>query len=334
VNEQFETLSASVSESIVNTQKRLARFEQESVAPAFLRTLTAQQKAHHAAVIVSLKQRLLTATKEFQATLKRRELVMAAAATRRQNLVAPTTLALEAELGPVSRPTRASLIAAARSASATSLPGGPLAKPPFAIASAGSDTAPHSFLPMALDAPSFLPPAEPFSVPSQPGPRRRRNADGSVADTAFPDTESVSAEAKLHPPHFEPGSAYSDLPHVPPIGSEYEAPAVSAPHSAAMSSLAVRRYAVDVNERSRAVHNIQRTLGELGTMYTRLTALVAEQGEGVMRLVGNVDKASDHVDVAQQHLDRYLTRLKKSRWLLVKIILLLFFFAIVFAMIK
>jgi len=70
-----------------------------------------------------------------------------------------------------------------------------------------------------------------------------------------------------------------------------------------------------------AIEKIEGTLVELGTIFTQLSGLVAEQGEILDRVDTNVDNSLDHVNNAQNWLLQYKGRLTGNRGLILKIFL-------------
>ena len=62
---------------------------------------------------------------------------------------------------------------------------------------------------------------------------------------------------------------------------------------------------------------------ELGSMFQRLSGLVAEQAEMVSRIDADLDDAALHLDEAQSQLHRYYRSIRSNRGLIVKAFIVL-----------
>jgi syntaxin 5 len=90
-----------------------------------------------------------------------------------------------------------------------------------------------------------------------------------------------------------------------------------------------------LEQRANAVSDIESHISELGTIFSRLSALVAEQGQMVERIDDDVEAAHEHVQSGQQQLQRYWSGLSSNRALTAKmfgvlistILIFLFFLA-------
>lgn len=71
--------------------------------------------------------------------------------------------------------------------------------------------------------------------------------------------------------------------------------------------------------RAQAVENIETTINELGTMYTRLVHLVAAQGDTVIRIDTNLEGAVANVEAGHGYLMKYYERVSGSQSLIIKI---------------
>jgi len=91
--------------------------------------------------------------------------------------------------------------------------------------------------------------------------------------------------------------------------------------------MAVDRYLTD---RSDAVKNIERMIVELQGVFQNLEVLVAEQGEVIQRIYGNVNDSIVHIDSAQNELLKYLQSVSSNRWLILKVFLVLIVFVVLF----
>ena len=69
---------------------------------------------------------------------------------------------------------------------------------------------------------------------------------------------------------------------------------------------------------------------ELQTMFRQLGDLVMMQQDDLDRLDVNIEETSGRVTVAQREILRYLASISGNRWLMVRLFLILAFFATIF----
>jgi len=82
--------------------------------------------------------------------------------------------------------------------------------------------------------------------------------------------------------------------------------------------------------RSEALHNVESTIHELGNISTQLATMVSQQGDIAIRIDENMDNTLGNVEGAQGSLVRYLNGITSNRWLMIKILLVLVIFLMVF----
>ena len=75
---------------------------------------------------------------------------------------------------------------------------------------------------------------------------------------------------------------------------------------------------------------VERTIAELGGIFSQLSAMVAEQGELAVRIDEHMDETVSNVESAQAHLLQYLSRITGNRWLAMKVFGLLLLFMVFF----
>ncbi|KAI9889128.1 MAG: cis-Golgi t-SNARE syntaxin [Vezdaea aestivalis] len=82
-----------------------------------------------------------------------------------------------------------------------------------------------------------------------------------------------------------------------------------------------------INARSEAIETIEKTIGELGSIFSQLAGMVTEQGEMIQRIDANTEDVVDNVQGAQRELMKYWNRVSGNRWLIAKMfgILMVFF---------
>eukprot|EP00307_Rebecca_sp_RCC1486_P000770 CAMPEP_0119411722 /NCGR_PEP_ID=MMETSP1335-20130426/4382_1 /TAXON_ID=259385 /ORGANISM="Chrysoculter rhomboideus, Strain RCC1486" /LENGTH=290 /DNA_ID=CAMNT_0007436391 /DNA_START=44 /DNA_END=916 /DNA_ORIENTATION=+ len=86
-------------------------------------------------------------------------------------------------------------------------------------------------------------------------------------------------------------------------------------------------------EREAALTTMQSTLTELGSMFQRLSGLVAEQAQSVARIDADVDATALYVDDAQTQLQKYYRHIRGNRGLIIKAFIVLFIVMAVYAVV-
>lgn len=84
------------------------------------------------------------------------------------------------------------------------------------------------------------------------------------------------------------------------------------------------------SSRAEALHNVETTIVELGSIFTQLAEMVAAQGEMTQRIDENVDETLGNVDNAKQQLMKYLNSISSNRWLMMKVFMILMVFLVLF----
>ncbi|KAK5070970.1 Integral membrane protein SED5 [Lithohypha guttulata] len=82
-----------------------------------------------------------------------------------------------------------------------------------------------------------------------------------------------------------------------------------------------------IQERGQAIESIERTINELGGIFSQLASMVTEQGEMLQRIDANTEDVVDNVQGAQRELLKYWNRVQGNRWLVAKMfgVLMVFF---------
>jgi syntaxin 5 len=83
-------------------------------------------------------------------------------------------------------------------------------------------------------------------------------------------------------------------------------------------------------DRANATEQIESHIAELGTVFSRLAAMVGEHRELVQRVEDNVDDAHSNVNEGLLQLTQTLTSLRSNRGLALKIMGILTFFIVMF----
>lgn len=82
-----------------------------------------------------------------------------------------------------------------------------------------------------------------------------------------------------------------------------------------------------IQQRGEAIDAIERTIGELGSIFGQLASMVSEQTEMIQRIDTNTEDVVDNVQGAQRELIKYWSRVSGNRWLIAKMfgVLMVFF---------
>ncbi|QPG93579.1 hypothetical protein C2857_000973 [Epichloe festucae Fl1] len=82
-----------------------------------------------------------------------------------------------------------------------------------------------------------------------------------------------------------------------------------------------------IQQRGEAIEAIEKTIGELGSIFGQLATMVSEQSEMIQRIDANTEDVVDNVDGAQRELLKYWSRVSSNRWLIAKMFgaLMIFF---------
>jgi len=85
------------------------------------------------------------------------------------------------------------------------------------------------------------------------------------------------------------------------------------------------------HSRAQAVESVQRTIGELAQMFSKMAVLVTAQEEMIQRIDHDVDDASDNMNAAQETLMKYFAHISSNRTLIIKVFAILVVFIVFFA---
>ncbi len=86
------------------------------------------------------------------------------------------------------------------------------------------------------------------------------------------------------------------------------------------------------SSRLTSVQGIQRTIAELGQIFTRMATTLQQQEEMVSRIDSNIDMADMHIKEGTNQLMKYYNSISSNRKLIIKIFLILILFAIIMAL--
>ncbi|KAM0030904.1 putative target SNARE coiled-coil domain, syntaxin/epimorphin [Helianthus debilis subsp. tardiflorus] len=85
-----------------------------------------------------------------------------------------------------------------------------------------------------------------------------------------------------------------------------------------------------MQSRAEALHNVESTIHELGSIFTQLATMVSQQGELAIRIDENMEDTLANVEGAHGQLMRYLNSISSNRWLMIKIFFVLIAFLMIF----
>ncbi|KAL7414225.1 t-SNARE [Mrakia frigida] len=88
-----------------------------------------------------------------------------------------------------------------------------------------------------------------------------------------------------------------------------------------------------ITTRSTAIETIESTIAELGTIFSQLASMVAEQRETVQRIDADTVDIQNNVSGAQRELLKYYASVSSNRWLMVKIFGVLIIFFLMFILV-
>ncbi|KAK1921826.1 putative integral membrane protein sed5 [Papiliotrema laurentii] len=89
-----------------------------------------------------------------------------------------------------------------------------------------------------------------------------------------------------------------------------------------------------IQSRSTAIESIESTIAELGSIFSQLANMVAEQRETVQRIDADTTDIAANVSGAQRELLKYYASVTSNRWLMLKIFGVLIIFFLVFILVS
>jgi len=87
-----------------------------------------------------------------------------------------------------------------------------------------------------------------------------------------------------------------------------------------------------LESRSQAIDSIESTIAELGQIYQHFAQILAGQRETVQRIDDNIADVEMNVEGAQNQLMKYYNNISNNRWLLLKVLGIVFIFFLIFVM--
>ncbi|KDQ17816.1 hypothetical protein BOTBODRAFT_29968 [Botryobasidium botryosum FD-172 SS1] len=89
-----------------------------------------------------------------------------------------------------------------------------------------------------------------------------------------------------------------------------------------------------IQTRSTAIESIESTIAELGSIFSQLAHMVAEQRETVQRIDADTIDIANNVSGAQRELLKYYENISSNRWLMIKVFGVLIVFFLLFILVS
>jgi len=85
-----------------------------------------------------------------------------------------------------------------------------------------------------------------------------------------------------------------------------------------------------LQDRTKAIESIETTIRELGSILSRLTTMIVQQRDTVDQIEAFVEESAINVHEGENQLTQYYANIKKNRWLVFKIFMVLIIFIVIF----
>ncbi|XXH02178.1 Integral membrane protein SED5 [Hypoxylon texense] len=146
---------------------------------------------------------------------------------------------------------------------------------------------------------------------------RTENFISSVSQHAQPPSLQQSASPLYGTPNRGTPSPGADLLSLNPVGDQ----------QMLLMEEAAGPQNTYIQQRGEAIEAIEKTIGELGSIFGQLAQMVSEQSEMIQRIDANTEDVVDNVQGAQRELLKYWSRVSSNRWLIAKMfgVLMIFF---------
>ncbi|KAJ0146006.1 Uncharacterized protein HZ326_11318 [Fusarium oxysporum f. sp. albedinis] len=89
-----------------------------------------------------------------------------------------------------------------------------------------------------------------------------------------------------------------------------------------------------IQQRGEAIEAIEKTIGELGSIFGQLATMVSEQSEMIQRIDANTEDVVDNVEGAQRELLKYWNRVSSNRVLIAKMFGTLMIFFLIWVLVS
>jgi syntaxin 5 len=119
-------------------------------------------------------------------------------------------------------------------------------------------------------------------------------------------------------------------PHITLEFNEEDTSFTNYPSSHAMMKLEHSFDSSVLEARSKDIHQIQKTIVELSSMFGKLANIVSSQNEMVRRIDANIEDFQLNVEAGHLELLKYFRSISSNRWLMFKLFSLLFVFLVIF----
>mmetsp|Transcript_1758 Transcript_1758/g.2372 ORF Transcript_1758/g.2372 Transcript_1758/m.2372 type:complete len:356 (+) Transcript_1758:84-1151(+) len=185
-----------------------------------------------------------------------------------------------------------------------------------------------------LNSPLFAPP--PQNPPSSQGSTAQANV-GTQDGKGMAKTSSFSkgpSLLKTTPPTSGTGTGvYSDVP-LDPIettsGLRRRPQTGSSAQNRMVAQVQMHELQNTSQQRMEEAHAVERMVSELGTLFTKMASMVAQQGEVITRIDDDVELAHAGIQSGHLELTKFYSIIKGNRSLIIKIFIILIIFIFLF----
>lgn len=145
---------------------------------------------------------------------------------------------------------------------------------------------------------------------------RTENFISSVSQHAAPTLQKSASPLYGTPNRNSPAPAASDTLSLNPMGDQQM-----------LMMEEAQTTNTYIQQRGEAIEAIEKTIGELGSIFGQLATMVTEQSEAIQRIDATTEDVVDNVEGAQRELLKYWSRVSSNRWLIAKMfgVLMIFF---------
>ncbi|EWG39923.1 syntaxin 5 [Fusarium verticillioides 7600] len=152
---------------------------------------------------------------------------------------------------------------------------------------------------------------------------RTENFISSVSQHAQPSIQQSASPLYGTPARNSPAPAAQDTLSLNPVGDQQLLMMEEAQPS--------NTY---IQQRGEAIEAIEKTIGELGSIFGQLATMVSEQSEMIQRIDANTEDVVDNVEGAQRELLKYWNRVSSNRMLIAKMFGTLMIFFLIWVLVS
>jgi hypothetical protein len=154
------------------------------------------------------------------------------------------------------------------------------------------------------------------------------HTSSNMLTSSGPGRPAIPTSYTSKPLHLQPQS--TQPPSTQPFSGRFNVPKGSTSLRSSQQ-LSLMHGAISREDDMREVES---TIVELGTVFTQVAGLVAEQGELIERIDSDLDSASANVEAGHTELGKYFESVKKNRGLIIRLLLVTAFVVFLFAVMR